>query len=330
MINKSQNEIMKKWKAFENPLVTIRCLAYNQEEYIGNTIDSFLNQITDFPFEIIIHEDASTDNTAKIIKRYEEKFPLIVKPIYEKENQYSKETGIMDPKMKGKYIALCEGDDYWIDTNKLQMQVDFLENNEDYVMSYTDFNIYYERKKQFEYNLFKSQPNNYPKEVTLQEWILHPGYMAPMTWLIRKSVWDTIERENCQDGTYVMYAHFLRQGKLKCHVDRTTAVYRVLPESAAHTSNLKKHYERLYSLFITREKLVEKYGLDLKLKDEIKKQFYLRTYKHIGLLNLTDQEQLARYYCRGIKYDIFFGIVHISCIRNILCVLYKIFKKCKG
>ena len=89
MINKSQNEIMKKWKAFENPLVTIRCLAYNQEEYIGNTIDSFLNQITDFPFEIIIHEDASTDNTAKIIKRYEEKFPLIVKPIYEKENQYS-------------------------------------------------------------------------------------------------------------------------------------------------------------------------------------------------------------------------------------------------
>lgn len=138
----TQEQIMQNWtvKDTENPLVSVRCITYNHEPYIAQAIDGFLMQKTDFPFEVIIHDDASTDKTADIIREYERKYPLIIKPIYQTENQYSKRNGsiakAIDPKLKGKYIAFCEGDDYWIDPNKLQMQVDFLEKKLEHRMCY--------------------------------------------------------------------------------------------------------------------------------------------------------------------------------------------------
>jgi len=114
-------------------LVSINCTAYNQELYIRDAIEGFLNQKTTFHFEILIHDDASTDNTANIIREYEKKHPDIIKPIYQTENQYSKKWGIVhriqQERAKGKYMASCEGDDYWTDPYKLQKQVDFMEAN---------------------------------------------------------------------------------------------------------------------------------------------------------------------------------------------------------
>lgn len=133
MISISQEEIMQNWsvKNTETPLVSVRCITYNHEPYIAQAIDGFLMQKTNFPFEVVIHDDASTDKTADIIREYEKKYPLIIKPIYQTENQYSKGNGavtkVVNTKLKGKYIAFCEGDDYWIDENKLQVQFDFME-----------------------------------------------------------------------------------------------------------------------------------------------------------------------------------------------------------
>lgn len=130
----------------ENILVSISCITYNHEKYIKQTMDSFLNQKTNFKYEILIHDDASTDGTRKIIKEYQEKFPEIIKPILRKENQYSK--GIKriaylnnDLRAKGKYIAMCEGDDYWNDENKLQEQVDILEKNDNISFCFTGANL---------------------------------------------------------------------------------------------------------------------------------------------------------------------------------------------
>lgn len=124
------------------PLVSICCLTYNHEPYIKQCLDGFLMQKTNFPFEILIHDDASVDNTQNIIKNYELKHSDIIKPIYQKENQYSKGIGVSRvyqfPRAKGKYIAMCEGDDYWIDPYKLQKQVDFLETHPEYVFSFHD------------------------------------------------------------------------------------------------------------------------------------------------------------------------------------------------
>lgn len=113
-------------------LVSIVCITYNHEDFIADAIDSFLMQQTNFKFEILIHDDASTDRTADIIKAYEKKYPHLIKPIYQIENQYSKGGSVETfnfERAKGKYIAQCEGDDYWTDPHKLQKQIDYLENH---------------------------------------------------------------------------------------------------------------------------------------------------------------------------------------------------------
>ena len=120
------------------PLVAIHCLVYNHEPYLRDCFEGFVMQQTNFPFVAIVHDDASTDNSAAIIREYEEKYPDIIKPIYEAENQYSKRDGSVTRIMNAaidatgaKYVAMCEGDDYWTDPLKLQKQVDFLNNNLD-------------------------------------------------------------------------------------------------------------------------------------------------------------------------------------------------------
>lgn len=124
-------------------ILAVKCLAYNHEKTIKQTLDGIIMQKTDYPFDVIIHDDASTDSTADIIRDYERKYPNLIKPIYEIENQYSKGNGILsnivENALKGyKYVALCEGDDYWINKNKIQKQIDFLENNSEYSMCCTD------------------------------------------------------------------------------------------------------------------------------------------------------------------------------------------------
>lgn len=120
-----------------NVLVSVCILTYNQKEYVAQTLDSILAQKTDFGFEILIHDDASTDGTAEIIKDYGEKYPEIVKPLFESENVFSKSeikniSGIYNfPRALGKYIAMCEGDDYWTDETKLQTQVNYMESHPD-------------------------------------------------------------------------------------------------------------------------------------------------------------------------------------------------------
>ena len=122
-----------KFDSDEIPLVSISCITYNHKQYIRDAIEGFLMQITNFPVEILIHDDASTDGTAEIIREYEKQYPWLIKPVYQTENQYSKHNGIISKiqyvRALGKYIAFCEGDDYWTDPYKLQKMVDFLESN---------------------------------------------------------------------------------------------------------------------------------------------------------------------------------------------------------
>ena len=114
------------------PLVSICCITYNQERYIKDALEGFLKQKTNFDYEIIINDDASTDNTTKILREYEEKYKNKIYVVYQKENQYSKGIStllLVLKRARGKYIAVCEGDDYWICENKLQEQVNYMEEH---------------------------------------------------------------------------------------------------------------------------------------------------------------------------------------------------------
>lgn len=131
----------------QHPLVAIKCLVFNHEPYLRECLDGFVMQQTDFPFVAIVHDDASTDRSADIIREYAERYPDIICPIYEMENQYSKGTlgRVMDAAVDAsgaKYIALCEGDDYWTDPHKLQKQVDFLESHKEYTLCFHKVNTF--------------------------------------------------------------------------------------------------------------------------------------------------------------------------------------------
>lgn len=119
----------------KKPLVSIMCITYNHGQYIEKALKGFVSQITNFKFEAIIAEDCSTDNSREIIKEYEKKYPSIIKPLYRKKNLGMMANYIDTLKhVKGKYLAICDGDDYWIDNHKLQKQVDFLKKNKKYTV----------------------------------------------------------------------------------------------------------------------------------------------------------------------------------------------------
>ena len=136
------------------PLVSICSITYNHKPYIRQCLDSLLLQKTNFIYEIIINDDCSTDGTTEIIKEYASKYPNLIHPIFHDENQYSKGVRGMFakfcfPQARGKYIAMCEGDDYWTDPLKLQKQVDFLESHSDYVICGHRYKGYIENERRF-------------------------------------------------------------------------------------------------------------------------------------------------------------------------------------
>lgn len=134
-------------KSMDDILLSVVCTAYNHEKYIRDALEGFVSQKTNFKYEVLVHDDASTDNTANIIKEYEQRYPEIIKPIYQQVNQYSKGVRIINdvlvPIAKGKYLAFCEGDDYWCDCNKLQKQVEVLESSQNYVACVHNTNFLY-------------------------------------------------------------------------------------------------------------------------------------------------------------------------------------------
>ena len=238
MLNITEEQIMKNWQGnIQSPLVSVRCITYNHENYIAQALDGFLMQRTRFPFEVIVHDDASTDKTADIIREYEKKYPHIIKPIYQTENQYSKRDGsigrIMNVACKGKYIAFCEGDDYWIDENKLQMQVDFLEKNPEYGMCYTQAKVYIQKTQQLTNETKGWEVNNFDDLLVNGNGV--PTLGAVCRHDLHNRYWQDIQPGNKKwlMGDYPRWLYFFHESKVKFFED-IYCVYRVLENSASH------------------------------------------------------------------------------------------------
>lgn len=198
------------------PLVSICCITYNHCDFIRQCLDGFIMQKTDFAFEIIVHDDASTDGTTDIVKEFEMKYPKLFKVIIQKENQYSKGVNVLSNVFSpatGKYIAYCEGDDYWTDPLKLQKQVDFLESNPDYVMSSHRFNILEDESGEIGPDWYGNLNTNIHYDidtlVAFNEW-----YTQPLSIVFRRSSFDQshfIKFQYTRD--LVMVYHLLSKGQ---------------------------------------------------------------------------------------------------------------------
>ncbi|MBP9794043.1 MAG: glycosyltransferase [Flavobacterium sp.] len=249
----------------KTPLVSVVCHTFDHVNFISKTIESLLNQKTDFLFEIIVHDDASTDGTKAIVAEYYEKYPNIIVPIYQKENRHSKKINIWThftfPAARGKYIALCEGDDYWTDEHKLQTQVEFLEQNEDFSICWTNYtikkgNTFRESNLNISQEYFKIDLNN----------IFDPYCTMSLTCVFRKDrlFLDQLDGlKRFKDNS--LYLLLLKNGD-GMFINKKTSVYRI---HDGGVFSLKSFFFQQYSSYLN---IKELYDQDLAFQnDNIKK-----------------------------------------------------------
>jgi len=211
----------------QKTLVSIAVLTYNHQNYIEQALDSFLMQKTEFDFEIIVGDDASTDNTSSILMSYKERFPKLFNL-----NLHSKNIGMMPnfistlKSCKGKYIAFCEGDDYWTDIKKLQKQIDFLEKNEDYAICFHDCKIFNQANNKLEEdNITKSEKDIYTKSD-----LVTGNFMQTPSIVIRNNFTIPDWFKKSPIGDWPLYLHLIDDFKIK-KINEVMAVYRVHQES---------------------------------------------------------------------------------------------------
>lgn len=223
----------------ELPLVSIVCTTYNHGAYIKQALEGFVCQQTNFSFEIIVHDDASTDNTPLIIKEYEIKYPNLFRNIYRTENWYSQGKDIwrylFKNKVRGKYIALCEGDDYWIDPLKLQKQVVFLEDNHDYTMCFHNAIVYKEEIPDVSlFNLMKSD-----EDLSIHD-AIHKWLIPTASIVIRNDVVSNYPQWMPQiySGDYSMILLARHLGKVRYQAN-ISSVYRLNFSSSSLSSQMK-------------------------------------------------------------------------------------------
>jgi glycosyltransferase involved in cell wall biosynthesis len=232
----------------DTPMVSIRCITYNHEPYIRQCLEGFVMQKTNFKFEAIVHDDASTDHTADIIREYAAKYPDIIKPIYETENQYSKHDGslrrIMDAACTGKYIALCEGDDYWIDPLKLQKQVDFLEANSEYSMCFHKADTIFWPSGELSPLYQDLKEKDYTIDEIAENWIV------PTCSVVYRSIFQNKIPKNKKfiHGDIVLFLTMATHGKVHCLNDKMSIYRRLSTGATLKIKNLSRKERVLHNL----------------------------------------------------------------------------------
>lgn len=211
----------------EIPLVTVYCLTYNHVNYIEDALCGFINQKTDFKYVVFIRDDASNDGTAEILRKYEARYPDLLKVFYEKENQRSQGKRGLVPYIWGliesKYVAMCEGDDYWIDPNKLQIQVDYMEAHPECVMTgHNGLNLDCRTGKMISNDGFDGEQDVSPEEVLFHKKMCFPT----ASFVMKREIYfrEPLFRGR-KVGDWMMQLYASTKGRIH-YFDRIMSVYR--------------------------------------------------------------------------------------------------------
>ena len=269
--------------------VTIQCITYNHKDYLRQALDSFLAQKTSFGYEIIVHDDCSTDGTTEILREYASRYPDLIIPIYEDENQWKK-TGMkpvfrrMTQMSRGKYIAYCEGDDFWQDPHKLQKQVDVMEQHPDASMCYTGFQVVNNSGKPFFHEGYERwNKEGHSGDIFFD--LLQNNFILTPTTLYRKDVFLTPIYLNTP--LRLDYFAFLSAAAIgtAVYLPERTACYRQTPGGAMATQ-LPWVKERFFS--------IKEYFLMAYATGQIRKPWSLSALKtKIEAWNLAIRKKMA-------------------------------------
>lgn len=299
-------------KSEEPIMVSVCCLVYNHEPFLRECFDGFVMQKTNFPIEILVHDDASTDHSADIIREYTAKYPHLFKPIYQTENQYSKGVSITAKyqfsRAKGKYIAMCEGDDYWTDPLKLQKQVDFMEVHNDYVLCFHNArNLYVEKQKMKNYQLMRL-PRGYCRDFSSLDLML--GITPPTCTvmyrnkLLKNCIKIIIQKKKIVNEDTVISSILGKYGKGKYLAVIADSVCRI---HSGCVWQLKNEIDRIENLYVTYTFLQKKHKSKIVSKLLRRHRVYLCV-KVLQMPALIDDfKKFLLYYFRMV------GLSIISC-----------------
>lgn len=208
-----------------DPLVSICSITYNHAPFIRQCLDGFLMQQTTFPIEIIINDDCSTDGTTEIIREYAEKHPDKIFPVFHEKNLYSQGVrGMFQkfviPKVRGKYVAICEGDDYWTDAHKLQKQVDFLEAHPDYSMCFHRARVLSQDGRTSCFDFSGLEEREYSANEIVSGWLI------PTASIVYRSSVVVPTHKDFTNGDVILHAACVSAGRVYCMTDEMS-VYRL-------------------------------------------------------------------------------------------------------
>lgn len=338
--------------------VCVSCDTFNQSRYIEETLNGFTMQQTSFPFVCVVMDDASTDGEQQVLLNYlEQHFDTqetdvayaketatahihyarhktnrncFFAVVLLKENHYSKgrdkRPNVIEWRETSTYFAICEGDDYWIVPDKLQMQYDFLESNPDYGMCYTDFNMYYQHQDLMVKNLSHTNPQQFPMRYhSAEDFVVSKHYVCPPSWMIRYTLYRSYEPiPKCCDSTFVMFTHFLCNSKTH-FIDRTTAVYRILSESASHSKNPMVLLKRQKAILQLQLLLIDKYRLNPATRERCEKGYYKDNLVFFAENHLIEELQAAKKALAplGLKEKIIIGLGNFSITAKVLAWYHK-------
>jgi glycosyltransferase involved in cell wall biosynthesis len=261
----------------KTPLVSVKMITYNHEPYIAQAIEGVLMQETNFPIELVIGEDCSTDRTREIVLDYQRKHPEMIRVITAQKNVGAHKNSLRTSKAcRGKYIAFCEGDDYWTDPYKLQKQVDFLEANPDYGLVHSNSHLFIvERKRLIKKAI--NVPDDLHDDNSFVDILTGRRTIWTLTVCVRKDIIDKVVDENseCTDEQYLMgdtqrWLEISRLTKIK-YFNEAFTTRNALPESARRSKDPKKRLKFSLSGQELLYHYLQKYEVPMEIAIQVKR-----------------------------------------------------------
>jgi len=277
-------------------LVSVVMITYGHEKFIKEAIDGVLMQECDFQYELIIANDCSPDDTDRIVLNIISKTEKAnrIKYVRHTVNKGMNENFLWAlHQVRGKYVALCEGDDYWTDPFKLQKQVNYLEKYNDVGLCYTDFNALDTINKLTHNSVFKNSIEPFYQSKSFEDHLLRKGYLAPMTWVFRKDLIKYFPREGFVDASFAIALDVFKNSNI-VFLPLVTAVYRMHIGSASRPKSIEQVFKRHKGVFDTQLHYIKKYKVDDKILElKIKLNSYIELLPFSLQLNDNDFTEKA-------------------------------------